>query len=140
MLNPYADSTPSTLTGAMLPTFHMFDALFRLTVCQPSRRNGVRLGRDPTHRSATHELHPRAAAAARGLNKSTVLPAIKAGKISGTKDKHGEWHIEAAELHRVYPPVAAAAAGNGAVIRRSCYNKAHDLEHGFHTPALLGES
>jgi hypothetical protein len=27
-----------------------------------------------------------------------------------------------------------------AVIRRSCYNKAHDLEHGFHTPALLGES
>jgi len=28
MLNPYADSTPSTLTGAMLPTFHMFDAPF----------------------------------------------------------------------------------------------------------------
>ena len=102
--------------------------------------SGRRCALDPTHRSATHELHPRAAAAARGLNKSTVLPAIKAGKISGTKDKHGEWHIEAAELHRVYPPVAAAAAGNGAVIRRSCYNKAHDLEHGFHTPALLGES
>ena len=43
-----------------------------------------------------------AAAAACGLNKSTVLRAIKAGKISGTKDEHGEWHIEAAELHRVY--------------------------------------
>jgi len=28
MLNPYAESTPSTLTGAMLPTFHMFDAPF----------------------------------------------------------------------------------------------------------------
>ena len=56
-----------------------------------------------------------AAAAACGLNKSTVLRAIKAGKISGTKDEHGEWHIEAAELHRVYPPVAAAAAGNGAL-------------------------
>jgi hypothetical protein len=27
-----------------------------------------------------------------------------------------------------------------AVIRRSCYNEAHDLEHGVHTPALLGES
>src|SRR6516165_6454133 len=67
----------------------------RLTVCQPSRRNGVRLRRrrsapttlcsccstrmdqgasgrrcalDPTHRSATHELHPRAAAAACGLS------------------------------------------------------------------------
>jgi hypothetical protein len=24
--------------------------------------------------------------------------------------------------------------------RRSCYNKAHDLEHGIHTPALLGKS
>jgi hypothetical protein len=55
-----------------------------------------------------------AAAAACGLNKLTVLRAIKAGKISGTKDEHGKWHIEAAELHRVYPPVAAAAAGNGA--------------------------
>ena len=52
-----------------------------------------------------------AAAAACGLNKSTVLRAIKAGKISGTKDEHGKWHIEAAELHRVYPPVAAAAHG-----------------------------
>jgi hypothetical protein len=29
--------------------------------------------------------------------KSTVMRAIKAGKISGTKDEHGEWHIEAAE-------------------------------------------
>jgi hypothetical protein len=25
-------------------------------------------------------------------------------------------------------------------IRRSCYNKAHDLKHGFHTPALLNGS
>src|SRR5215475_7096474 len=38
-----------------------------------------------------------AAAAACGLNKSTVLRAIKAGKISGTKDEHDEWRIEAAE-------------------------------------------
>ena len=56
-----------------------------------------------------------AAAAACGLNKSTVLRAIKA--ISGTKDEHGEWHIEAAELHRVYPPVADAAAGTDATQR-----------------------
>ena len=56
-----------------------------------------------------------AAAAACGLNKSTVLHAIKA--ISGTKDEHGEWHIEAAELHRVDPPVAAAAAGQRCAAR-----------------------
>jgi hypothetical protein len=36
--------------------------------------------------------------------KSTVLRAIKAGRISGTKDEQGEWHVEPAELQRVYPP------------------------------------
>ena len=57
------------------------------------------------------------AATAADLNKSTVLRAIKAGKISAARDEHGQWQIEPAELHRVYPPVArtesGAAAGNG---------------------------
>jgi hypothetical protein len=44
-----------------------------------------------------------AAAAATGLNKTTVLRAIKSGKISGARDRSGEWCVEAAELHRVYP-------------------------------------
>jgi hypothetical protein len=57
------------------------------------------------------------AAAACGVNKSTILRAIKSGKISGTKDEHGEWHVEPAELHRVYPPVADAAAGTDALPR-----------------------
>jgi len=43
------------------------------------------------------------AAAATGLNKTTVLRAIKTGKISGVRGKNGEWCVEAAELHRVYP-------------------------------------
>jgi hypothetical protein len=54
------------------------------------------------------------AAAAVGMYKSSVLRGIKAGKISATKDEHGEWRIEPAELHRVYPPVARNGAGNGA--------------------------
>jgi hypothetical protein len=58
-----------------------------------------------------------AAAAACGVNKSTVLRAIKGGKISATKDEHGEWHVEPAELHRVYPPVADAAASTDAMQR-----------------------
>ena len=54
------------------------------------------------------------AAAACGLNKTTILRAIKAGKISGTKDEHGGWFVEPAELHRVYPPADARnGAGNG---------------------------
>ena len=44
-------------------------------------------------------------AAACSLNKSTVRRAIKIGKVSATKDAHGQWHIEPAELigciHRV---------------------------------------
>lgn len=46
------------------------------------------------------------AAKACGLNKSTVLRAIKAGKVSAVRDPHGQWAIDPAELHRVYPPVA----------------------------------
>src|SRR5262245_59129539 len=46
------------------------------------------------------------AAAACGINKSTVLRSIKAGKISATRNAHNEWQIDAAELHRVYPPIA----------------------------------
>jgi excisionase family DNA binding protein len=48
------------------------------------------------------------AAQACGLNKSTVLRAIKAGKISATRDEHGQWRIDPAEMHRVYPPVASS--------------------------------
>ena len=41
--------------------------------------------------------------------------AIKAGKISGTKDEHGGWFVEPAELHRVYPPADDRnGAGKGA--------------------------
>jgi len=50
------------------------------------------------------------AAAATGLNKTTVLRSIKSGKISGTRDPLGQWRLDAAELHRVYPLVADATA------------------------------
>jgi excisionase family DNA binding protein len=49
-----------------------------------------------------------AAAAATGVSQSKILKAIKNGKIPGTKDERGEWHVEPAELHRVYPALAAA--------------------------------
>ena len=50
-----------------------------------------------------------AAAAATGLSKTTIFRAIKSGKISGSKDVNGEWEVEPAELHRVYPPFAEGA-------------------------------
>jgi hypothetical protein len=45
------------------------------------------------------------AEAACGIYKSTVLRSIKSGRLTATKDALGQWRIEPAELHRVYPPV-----------------------------------
>ena len=49
------------------------------------------------------------AAAAVGRNKTAILRAIKAGKISVAKDENGEWQIDPAELHRIYPPLRSAS-------------------------------
>jgi hypothetical protein len=45
------------------------------------------------------------AAAAAGVNRSTVLRAIKAGRISAQRDATGGWQIDPAEFHRVFPPL-----------------------------------
>jgi hypothetical protein len=49
------------------------------------------------------------AAEACGINRSTVLRAIRSGKISGQRDSQGAWTVEPVELHRVFDPVAAEA-------------------------------
>ena len=59
-----------------------------------------------------------------GVNKSTVLRAIQAGKVPATRNKRDQWLIEPAELRRVYPP---AAAGDRKVQRRG---NAHQSELG----------
>jgi hypothetical protein len=50
------------------------------------------------------------AAKATAKSKTTILRAIESGKVSATKNEHGEWVIDPAELHRVYEP---AEQGNG---------------------------
>jgi hypothetical protein len=50
------------------------------------------------------------AAAAVGRNKTAILRAIKAGKISVVRDENGDLQIDPAELHRIYPPLRSAAA------------------------------
>jgi hypothetical protein len=49
------------------------------------------------------------AAAAAGKGKPAILKAIQSGRISAQKNPNGEWQIEPAELHRVYPPVSGEA-------------------------------
>lgn len=45
------------------------------------------------------------AAAAVGRNKNAILRAIEAGKISVVTEENGEYQIDPAELHRLYPPL-----------------------------------
>jgi excisionase family DNA binding protein len=47
------------------------------------------------------------AAQATGLNRSTILRAIKSGRISGARDESGAWAVEPVELHRVFPAASA---------------------------------
>jgi hypothetical protein len=64
------------------------------------------------------------AAKATGLNRSTILRAIKGGQITGTKDQFGEWRVEPVELHRVYPAVAELSASSDTPRRRAASNAA----------------
>lgn len=45
------------------------------------------------------------AAKATGKSKATISKALKSGRISGHKGDDGVFHIDPAELHRVYPPI-----------------------------------
>ena len=49
------------------------------------------------------------AAAAVGRNKTAILRAINAGKISAAHDENGDWQINPAELRRIYPPLRSAS-------------------------------
>jgi hypothetical protein len=51
------------------------------------------------------------AAQAAGAYRSTILRAIKAGKISAQRDAQGAWRVEAVELHRIFPPTEALPSG-----------------------------
>ena len=54
------------------------------------------------------------AARATGLDKSTILRAIRSHKISAAKsERDGGWTIDPTELHRVFPPVPAGSNGEG---------------------------
>ena len=65
------------------------------------------------------------AAAAVGRNKTAILRAIKAGKISVAKDENGEWQIDPADLHRIYPPL------------RNASMRANDMHPQLHQSPLL---
>lgn len=48
-----------------------------------------------------------------GRAKSTILDAIKSGRLSAPKDSKGHYEIDASELHRVFPFEATEHIGPG---------------------------
>ncbi len=50
------------------------------------------------------------AAKATGLSKMTLSRAIKKGTISASKNEAGEFVMDPAELHRVFPPVTGVTS------------------------------
>lgn len=53
------------------------------------------------------------AAKATGKSKTTISKAIKNGKISASKLDNGQYQIDPAELHRVYPLTVISNSQNG---------------------------
>jgi excisionase family DNA binding protein len=46
------------------------------------------------------------AAKATGVSKSTIYRAVRDGRLSAARTDTGDYSIDPAELHRVYPPLA----------------------------------
>ncbi len=57
------------------------------------------------------------AAAATGVNRSTIYRAWKAGRMSATRTETGQIEVDPAELFRVFPPIAAQEAEPSAMHR-----------------------
>jgi predicted site-specific integrase-resolvase len=53
---------------------------------------------------------PRSAARAAGVNKSAIYRAIRSGRLSACKLRSGNYAIYPADLRRVFPSMAEAAA------------------------------
>ena len=68
------------------------------------------------------------AADAVGRGKPAILKAIKGGRISAQKDDNGQWRIDPAELHRVYPMVTGNGSGTAAGEREKIPRSASNLD------------
>jgi hypothetical protein len=87
--------------------------------------------RDPNGETAGMTYTLTQAARATGKSRSTVLRAIRAGRISAARDAATDgWVIDPAELHRLYPAVAADSgrhAPNGVSRNREADGEAEVL-------------
>src|SRR5712691_5744553 len=62
------------------------------------------------------------------MTKQGIIKSIRTGKISGTKDAHGQWLVEPAELLRVYTKVGPVDANQSKQVDDSSSNDANSLQ------------
>ncbi|EAS2265008.1 hypothetical protein CEJ06_24460 [Salmonella enterica] len=75
-------------------------------------------------------LSLREAAEQTGVSKSTIFRAIKAGRMSAPRNDDGEFQIDPAELHRVYPIKPLSASGEGVSGDVPAQAETHAAGHG----------
>lgn len=63
-----------------------------------------------------------------GRGKPAILKAIQKGRISAKKNELGEWQIDPAELHRVYPMISGTVSGNGSGEREETSKETNALQ------------
>ena len=67
---------------------------------------------------------------ATGKRKSTIVNAIKKGRLSAKKNGVGVWQIDPVELHRVYPAISSDSTKNeksNAVAHHETHNELIEL-------------
>lgn len=64
-----------------------------------------------------------------GKGKPAILKAIQKGRISANKNALGEWEIDPAELHRVYPPVSGNGSEKREIERQETQKEAVETVH-----------
>ncbi len=77
------------------------------------------------------------AAAATGVNRSTIYRAWKSGRMSATRLETGQIEVDPAELYRVFPPIAATEAQTNAMHHSALADGAGD--NALHVSALETE-
>jgi hypothetical protein len=79
------------------------------------------------------------ASQATGTAKSTILRAIKAGRISATRDELNQWQIDPAELARVFPLLAIPNTPGATPEQPQMIRDATPMERDATTDMLVAE-
>src|SRR3954451_11510693 len=75
-------------------------------------------------------LSLREAAELAGTSKSSILRAVKTGRLSATRNDQGEFKVDPAEVARVYDKGTASHRGRRAVVNQGDANHSASMDQG----------